>query len=312
MLDQGQTKISGQQEMGASNLFELLGLGGTGCAVTLSVLGLFWNADKAFSEEFRLALSKQLQRLKIDTEGVNWPRAFAGVFDRIFGERHLTWICFFRSAIASAACYFIIAAVMLSLIELDPAGQSTQTKADIFYVLLVAFVLVGLTVNTLADYISLMETRYLINKMIKRPSKTFIVLALIADAVFTTAIYAISLTLVVFVLLDVANYIIDDIAHSTLGIDRNIVDFVLFGQKFEGFFLVLIITFATTLFTSVWVWLCLLGWGFVRNAARFQTLLQALQFALPIKTSPMRAIGEIAATATALVFVALSLFSFEA
>lgn len=30
-----------------------------------------------------------------------WPRTFARVFDRVFGTKHLSWSCFWRSCVAS-------------------------------------------------------------------------------------------------------------------------------------------------------------------------------------------------------------------
>ena len=59
------------------------------------------------------------------------------------------------------------------------------------------------------------------------------------------------------------------------------------------------------------MWLFVTGWYVFRHAARFQMLLAALQWALPIKTKPMRAIGEVAALGTALAFVVLGVFEVD-
>ena len=94
-------------------VLEFLGFGGTGVAMTLGVLALFWKADDAFSEEFRAALSKKLQHFEVDFEDVHWSTAFMKMFDGIFGEKHLTWRCFIRSSIASFLCFIAASSLII-------------------------------------------------------------------------------------------------------------------------------------------------------------------------------------------------------
>ena len=47
------------------------------------------------------------------------------------------------------------------------------------------------------------------------------------------------------------------------------------------------------------------------NGSRFQRILAFLQFVLPVKTKPMRAIGEVAALVTALVFIVLGILGVD-
>ena len=68
------------------------------------------------------------------------------------------------------------------------------------------------------------------------------------------------------------------------------------------------ILFYTTFMTSIWIWLSVSGWLFVKYAANFQTVLRALQFALPIKTKPMRAIGEAAALVAVFIILIVGAF----
>ena len=77
------------------------------------------------------------------------------------------------------------------------------------------------------------------------------------------------------------------------------------GFGIDNSILAVIILYVTTLFTSVWVWLYGIGWIIVYNGSRIQRILEILQFLLPIKIRPMRAIGEAAAIVTALFFVIL-------
>ena len=56
----------------------------------------------------------------------------------------------------------------------------------------------------------------------------------------------------------------------------------------------MIIYFMTTFVTSVWLWVYVVGVFGIRTLARSQRLLNALRFALPIDTKPLRAIGTAA------------------
>ena len=88
----------------------------------------------------------------------NWARQFCLIFDRFFGARHLTIDCFLRSCLASlvsvTALYLLFGPILGLLIE--PAEEKTA-----FWKVL----LIGAALNVLPDYLSLLETRWLLGKM---------------------------------------------------------------------------------------------------------------------------------------------------
>jgi hypothetical protein len=290
-------------------ILDVLGFSGTGLAVTTGVLMLFWKADDAFSEEFSIALSQWLQRLTIDTPAIDWATAFSTVFDSVFGVSHFSWSCFLRSMVASTVAYVAIAALCASIGDAIYAGH-IPSKLALFLHLLVMYVAYGFIVNTLVDYVSLLETRYVISRLAKRFNVRNAVAAVVVDLALTHVIYVTFFFAIfpLFAYTGFPKWIITLAEPFFYPWDVRSVEFPL--ASVPNVAVGLMATYATTLFTSAWLWLFVVGWMALRNAARFQLLLKALQFTLPIKTKPMRAIGEVAALATGLGFLLIGIIGF--
>jgi hypothetical protein len=69
--------------------------------------------------------------------------------------------------------------------------------------------------------------------------------------------------------------------------------------------------YVSTLFASMWIWLSALGWLLIRLSARAGALLGRLLAVLPVRTHPMRAIGEAAAMFFGLLFLVTGLLGIE-
>ncbi len=67
------------------------------------VWALFNRADKAITEETKISISLWLLELGPSEGNPKWPGQFIKIFDAVFGEKHLSWKCFFRSSVASYA-----------------------------------------------------------------------------------------------------------------------------------------------------------------------------------------------------------------
>ena len=72
----------------------------------LATIGTVWvlfdRAERIASDEVKHSLRRWLRR-EVNPSGIRtkWPETFAGVFDSVFGKRHLSWRCVWRSCIAS-------------------------------------------------------------------------------------------------------------------------------------------------------------------------------------------------------------------
>src|SRR4051794_10741672 len=80
------------------------------------VLKFFKYVGDALNEKTNKEIARWLRMKHLETgivagEAVNWPDTFAKVFDRVFGEKHLSWKCFGRSCIATFVSLVIIIGV---------------------------------------------------------------------------------------------------------------------------------------------------------------------------------------------------------
>ena len=76
---------------------------------------LFSKAEDTLNDETKKSISDWLKNLDPIEPATNWPEQFAAVFDRIFGQKHLSWRCFSRSCIASIISVIIMIIVWESI-----------------------------------------------------------------------------------------------------------------------------------------------------------------------------------------------------
>ncbi len=128
----------------------------------------------------------------------SWAEQFCILFDKVFGERHLSFRCFLRSAIASTAAvyaiWFLLDPILGVLaVRATDKGQFlspvkggltlTPMSFDVW-----ALVLVGVLINTIPDYLSLYETRWVLHRFRAVRTVWGQALVLALDFVLTAAI----------------------------------------------------------------------------------------------------------------------------
>ncbi|MDJ0685503.1 MAG: tetratricopeptide repeat protein [Alphaproteobacteria bacterium] len=92
-----------------------------------------------------------------DRSSQDWSTAFTDYFDALFGQKHLSWVCLWRSAVASLIAVTLIWLVFGSIGALDLRAQANLSLG--------AILVIALAVNIAADYVSLLETRLLLGQM---------------------------------------------------------------------------------------------------------------------------------------------------
>jgi hypothetical protein len=112
--------------------------------------------EAAMSTQSRDRLSSWLRQSDARTLIESIPAQFLVLFDRLFGERHLTWRCFARSAIASTLMVWIVS--LLWAVRHPP--PSVWGAAELLFNMTV----VAIVFNLVPDYVSLLETRYLLSR----------------------------------------------------------------------------------------------------------------------------------------------------
>ncbi len=161
-------------------------------SITAGVYGLFSKAGDLLKKESREKLAQSLKGLDLP-EKANWPEMFADLFDRVFGEKHFSFKCFLRSAIASML-FAVVTALTLegatrgTASAFEMVTRTIALEGALFTVIILGVAL--LFVNAIPDYLSLYETRIILNWMKKSPSRGRILVVLCLDTLLTGAIFS--------------------------------------------------------------------------------------------------------------------------
>lgn len=232
-----------------------------------------------------------------------WQKTFPGVFDAVFGERHVSWGCFWKSSLASSVFAFT-----LTMIYLVREGGPLELH----------FVAVYLVVlNFIPDYVSLLQTRYLLKAVARNPSALVLLSLLLADVILTGLIFLLWVPPVT----ELVGFVIETgepLAQAARDVslpdrlreyyfdwpDDFLVEALsLSGQNSLGIFL------WTTYFTSVWLWLYALSVLIVRTMTRLSRGAAFLRDHLNIEEKPLSSMGFVAGGLTAFVWWGICLVS---
>lgn len=154
-----------------------------------------------------------------------WSEWFCSVFDRVFGSEHISWKCFRRSA------QFSIFAVLAVFVYAEFFNPILQKRAD-DQIKFTEIVLLAISVNVVADYLSLLETRYVIGSLRKTNRLIFQVAIMLLDLAISS--------LIIFTALFIYTTVVRG-------------EPVVFSQLL-GVFSYYSIFFYSTFITSVWSW----------------------------------------------------------
>ena len=155
----------------------------------------------------------------------SWSHTFCTIFDVIFSEKHFSFRCFILSSFCSIATVLLLWILFDSFLSLN---IRTENAMPIWQILIL-----GASINILPDYLSLWETRWLLQKFPAERSWIWQVCVLILDAIITGAI--------IFYSIQSYRWLMGE---SPISIGR-----MLFVYDSYGLF------FWSTFFTSIWAWL---------------------------------------------------------
>lgn len=215
--------------------------------LTLSggIYGLFYAIEKTVNKKAKIGATEWLKSMaerSISKTIVESPRWFIEAFDSVFGEKHLTWRCFRRSCIASVIAVFVMA--IFSFLS-DPISWQIFSKSEPVARTLgmfIAIFIMAMFLNFIPDYISLLETRWILGKT-KNSGIKKLLLLLILDVILTGGIFFLGTLIFVIVLGVLA------------GNFPHLLDFT-FNTMFENFNNLLkfplYIFFYAAYFTSIW------------------------------------------------------------
>ena len=287
--------------------FGVLSYLGTWAAFAGGLWFLCDKAEEAVSPTVRRSASAWLRNVDPKSHVARWPSLFAAAFDKLFGERHWTWRCFRRSAVASLLSVGVLSWLYWSvngylgwdLVDGRPASLGESLP----------YIAMWGAWNLLPDYLSLLQTRWVLRRLEARGSAALVVVDLVITAfiaiaghllfMFGQTIFALAVSLS-----DPSSF--HDVVSSFSGdfewwLDH-IRDLVTLDSTSTP--LTLGIFVYSTFLTSVWLWLYLAAGAAVRVAGGFNVGLRWLRGFTDLDEQPFRSLGFAAILITTLIFLA--------
>jgi hypothetical protein len=236
-----------------------------------------------------------------------WPETFARMFDRVFGTKHLSWICFYRSSIASLTSLLI---ACLCFWSLRPALFHPMISLFKSHWLVWACIIVA--ANVLPDYISLLESRYVLSKMRRGQASSdkirwaaIVIGLLLADLVITLFLAALASQLASrlwelaysWILIPQAQKrgsIYAALARLQYAVNSAVLTPLLGGRSWFWIY--------PALFTSIWLWLYASAGFLLIAARRVDVGFRWFNRHFDIEHKPLSAIGFVAGALVALVY----------
>ncbi|MFX1453072.1 MAG: hypothetical protein ACFFCM_19715 [Promethearchaeota archaeon] len=269
---------------------------------------LFDKSEETINDETRNKISQWLKNLDLKGPSKNWPDHFLKTFDSIFGKRHFSFKCFFRSCVAS----YLSANIMFFCIFAFNPKLFHNVFSEIFLVVVLAVMswtaIFSPFINFIPDYFSLLESRYTIKLMSLKPSIDRITIFLILDFIFTLSIVIITFY---FIYLFIINYSDPGSinAFKKMGFNKfliftinlQLIDGEQYGNS-GGIIFFLQPFFFSTFFTSIWVWLFAIS-GYTVKFLEYAgySINHTLKY-LDIDNKPLRSMGLVTIMLVSIIF----------
>ncbi len=254
----------------------------TAFVIYIGICGFVWagfvRLEPLLKEDTRDKIANWVRGSKHGDADNRWPATFAVVFDRVFTEKHLSWGCFWRSCVAS-----LLAVVVMTAVLWVVNSQVRDRLVENPGILVGVGMLTGIF-NLFPDYLSLLETRFVLRRMAKGGGGVFKLFGwLIFDAVVTLGIFvAVFLAFFVVAESSLLPLMVEFIAAGLLSI---------FGVQKEGALFGIFVY--STFFTSVWVWLYAFSGIAVRLVYRAKRIQTFVDKHFDVATRPLSVMGVV-------------------
>lgn len=272
------------------------------------VWGFFKGVESVLNDDTKLEVAVWLLGVKVGVKVEPWPDTFAKVFDRVFGEKHLSWKCFRRSCIATTVAIALMT-FLYSLMGDKTLFLRSRTGRIVWPGVgwSIYFTILCIPMNYCSDYGSLLETRLMIHFMKKREGPLVRFAILMLDILLTTTTFCIGFVTAQQVA-GVWNIGIGDTLRSEAMSGEylrlvflhlhiwGVLKWLFLFRAYPSVFLY------ASLLTSIWLWLYA-GAGFLLKTARhFDLGFDWFNRHFDIEKKPLQSIGLVAGALVALIY----------
>jgi len=226
----------------------------------------------------------------------NWPDSFKSLFDAVFTKRHFSWTCFLRSVLASAIVVVTLLLGMVAFGVISFYEIAALTPTGSVALSIIAAITCIVLLNSVVDYVSLYQTRWLIGKM-ATTGRTAVHVGLLAlDAVLTTAIFVYSVAGVQLLAMMLQGFDASGLQLFELlfySMPLTVYSWVMGGSE-----PVLWAVAASTFFTSVWIWLYVFAGMAMRGTLSLFRGFDVMRNLFDVEERPIHALGVMLAVLT--------------
>lgn len=259
----------------------------------------FWKISETLTDEARTQTAKWLRGLPHRGTTAEWPTLFLGLFDSLFGLKFIARRFFLVSAAATLILGSLIS--LFYLLFQPTLGRGALQDAGTWARLLLLIPIL----NTLIDYVSVIESRVAMRWMTHKDSRSWRLLVLAVDFALTAGIHMTFTAAAILVVCQLRNAGVPWVQGDQL-------DWMCSGddalQEFQSAYAQTLnfelsthpsfqVSFYTTFATSIWVWLYFLSGVIVRTWSHAMRLvgrpLDAIDQVGMIDSSPVKLMGLI-------------------
>lgn len=270
----------------------------------------FLALERVVAPDRKKDIAAWLKGKKVHGSLATWPQQFVALFDRVFGELHLSWKCFLRSCLASA---LVMAALALLWVvrQPDDAVLYAQRMNDNILENLHFFFVFNFIWNICTDFFALLACRYIIGCMVSRGvsfsgSLAYAALGTLASAVtylfITVYIGIIVATVLWYRAVPVAVEVNWQFVHFVDALWANGLNLGP-GSGSTGVF------FYSGLFTSAWAWLYFASASSIRAARGLGPAIGFMRYTMDVEARPLECIGVVATAIAGMIILLASLVS---
>lgn len=244
----------------------------------------FERVESLLTDKTKLEIAVWLVGVKVGEKIKPWPETFAKMFDRVFGVKHLSWNCFWRSCLLSCVVQFVTCLL------------SFERDSDWSFIFLSALV-----INIVPDYLSLLKTRYMIGRLANM-SLTYR-RGLILDFVTSVGIFVLWAIVIYGIALGVT--LLDQPGASSGFASYRIIRGAIAAVVTSVFLVPYsygLVILIPLLATSIWIWLYVGSGLVIKFARRFDIGFQWFNSKFDIENKPLQSIGLVAGVLVALLY----------
>jgi hypothetical protein len=256
------------------------------------VWALFDRAEKVVEPKVKEKISNWMLNAEV-TIDERWPATFGAFSDKIFGRKLVSIRSFSISALFSIVSVLLNSAIIYNFRHTSFLPLTVEPNIIVFFI----FIFMGtLFFNFLQDFLSVMQTRYLLRSFIHNSTFTRQWLFLFLDFFLTSAVcYASILALLLLNIPSSSDSFLDMFYYSPIAL------FDVISAK--GALAWTAPFVYSTYLTSVWIWIYVLSGVVLRLIRKFNWTLGITRKFLNIEEKPLQSIGFISMLIVTVVYI---------